>query len=190
MWSEPPGHRGGSSLAALRGVPMNSNRKMTLEELIKPDSVLCNAHARSKKHCLEILSELLSRQIPEIPHEEIFARLVERERLGSTCLGKGTAFPHCRVESLAESHGALMKLSTPVDFDSADGELVDVVFGLVVPEELNDSHRADISFVTPLLNDEALRGRLRRAASSSELYKALVDKESAGAAIPRSASSA
>ena len=34
---------------------------MLLEQLIKPESVLCNAHARSKKHCLEILSELLSR---------------------------------------------------------------------------------------------------------------------------------
>ena len=32
---------------------------MLLEEIIKPDSVLCNAQARSKKHCLEILSELL-----------------------------------------------------------------------------------------------------------------------------------
>jgi len=163
---------------------------MTLEDLVKPDSVLCNAHARSKKHCLEILSELLSRQVPEIPHEEIFARLVERERLGSTCLGKGTAFPHCRVESLAASHGALMKLSAPVDFDSADGELVDIVFGLVVPEELDDTHRADISFVTTLLSDDALRVRLRRAASSSELYKALIDGEPASATISRSASGA
>ncbi|MDH4106895.1 MAG: PTS sugar transporter subunit IIA [Gammaproteobacteria bacterium] len=155
---------------------------MTLLELIKPDSVLCNAHARSKKHSLEILSELLSRQVPEIPHEEIFAKLVERERLGSTCIGKGTAFPHCRIPNLATSHGALMKLSSPVDFDSTDGEFVDIVFGLVVPEELDDSQRANVSFITTLLDDEELRTRLRRSASSSELFKAMVNGESTAAA--------
>ena len=33
---------------------------MNLENIIRPDSVLCNVSARSKKHCLEILSELLT----------------------------------------------------------------------------------------------------------------------------------
>ena len=37
---------------------------MNLEELIKPDNILCNVSARSKKHCLEILSELLTRFNP------------------------------------------------------------------------------------------------------------------------------
>jgi len=157
---------------------------MTLQELVKPDSVLCNAHARSKKHCLEILSELLARQTPDIPHEEIFAKLVERERLGPTCLGKGTAFPHCRIDDVSESHGALMKLSTPVDFDSSDGEFVDIVFGLVVPENVADKHRAEITLVTVVLDDDELRTRLRRATSSSDLYRALVTGDSNTAATP------
>ena len=55
---------------------------MILEQLISPDSVLCNAHARSKKHSLEILSELLANPNPDIANEEIFAKLIERERLG------------------------------------------------------------------------------------------------------------
>ena len=46
---------------------------MLLEEIIKPDSVLCNAHARSKKHCLEILSELLVRSHPGVASEDIVA---------------------------------------------------------------------------------------------------------------------
>ena len=55
---------------------------MVLEQIIKPDNVLCNANARSKKHCLEILSELLSQNNPDIASEEIFSKLIERERLG------------------------------------------------------------------------------------------------------------
>jgi PTS system nitrogen regulatory IIA component len=147
---------------------------MTLEQLIKPESVLCNAHARSKKHSLEILSELLSRTNPDIPTEEIFSRLVERERLGCTGLEKGTAFPHCRIEGLEQSTGALMRLSKAVDFDSADGELVDLVIGLIVPANLDDSHYADIELVTAALSDHALRDRLRDATTSNDLYQALI----------------
>ena len=62
---------------------------MTLEEIIKPDGVLCNATARSKKHCLEILSELLVRSNPQIASDVIFRFLNERERLGCTGLDKG-----------------------------------------------------------------------------------------------------
>ena len=146
---------------------------MLLEEIIKPDSVLCNAHARSKKHSLEILSELLARSELGIASDDIFARLIERERLGCTSLDQGVAFPHCRVDGLKISAAALIKLIEPVDFDAQDGEDVDVVFGLIVPTEVDDSHHADISSITELLSDKALRARLRDANTSSELYDAL-----------------
>ncbi len=150
---------------------------MNLEELVKPDNVLCNAQARSKKHCLEILSELLAHADSEVSHEEIFARLIERERLGCTGLDAGIAFPHCRVDGVKHSSGALMKLSRPVDFDASDGEDVDLVFGLMVPAELDESHHAAISLVANTLKDDSLRERLRAARSSSELYAALVSAE-------------
>lgn len=147
---------------------------MILEELVKPDNVLCNAHARSKKHCLEILSELLARCDGELSNEEIFASLIDRERLGCTSLDKGIAFPHCRVDGVTESCGALMKLAVPVDFDATDGEDVDLVFGMMVPKALDDSHHADIRMIAGTLMDEDLRKRMRAATSSSELYNALL----------------
>jgi PTS system nitrogen regulatory IIA component len=127
---------------------------MSLEKIIKPDGVLCNATARSKKHCLEILSELLIRSNPEIASERI---------------------------GISASNAALIKLSEPVDFDSADGEPVDLVFGMMVPTELADGHRADIKLVTRVLADEGLRARLRSMNSSSGLYNALIDGSSLAA---------
>lgn len=147
---------------------------MTLEQLIRPDSVLCNANARSKKHCLEILSELLARANPEIGSEEIFANLIERERLGCTSLEKGTALPHCRVTGIEQSSGALIKLVQPVEFDSPDGESVDLVFGLMVPAELDDSHHSDIALIAGLMRNEERRARLRAATTSKALYEALL----------------
>jgi len=147
---------------------------MDLENFIKPDSVLCNVSARSKKHCLEILSELMTRSNPDIANEEVFTKLIERERLGCTSLDKGVAFPHCRVSGLRSGVGALMKLAAPVDFDSPDGKPVDLVFGLMVPEDLDADDLADIESLSRLLRDNGATARLRAANSSSELWDALV----------------
>ena len=148
---------------------------MSLQEIIKPDGVLCNASARSKKHCLEILAELLIRNSPDLASDEIFECLISRERLGCTSLDKGAAFPHCRVSGIEESVAVLIKLSEPVEFDSPDGEPVDIVLGMMVPENIDDTHRAEIKLITDVLSDQDLRERLREVNSSSDLYDALIN---------------
>jgi PTS system nitrogen regulatory IIA component len=155
---------------------------MLLEEIINPDAVLCNAHARSKKHCLEILSELLVRSQPDITADDIFERLIERERLGCTSLEAGVAFPHCRVEGIDRCIAAMIKLSEPIDFDANDGEPVDLVFGMLVPREVTDSHHADIAMITGLLGNAELRGKLREATSSNALYRTLIER--GGVSVP------
>lgn len=146
---------------------------MLPEQIIKPDSVLCNVNARSKKHCLEILSELLSRNNPDIAKEEIFSKLIERERLGCTSLQQGVAFPRCRIGGIDKSSGALVKLSEAIDFDAPDGLPVDLVAGIIVPEKIDDSHHAEVSSLSELFDDQSLRARLRATTSSVELYDAL-----------------
>ena len=146
---------------------------MILEQFVSPSRVLCNVHARSKKHSLEILSELLSSPNPDIANEDIFAKLIARERLGCTSLGKGIAFPHCRISGMQNNCGALIKLSEPIDFDSADGVSVDLIFGLILPTELNDRHYANIGMITQLLNTDALTAKLRSTKSSNALYETL-----------------
>lgn len=148
---------------------------MSLQEIIKPDGVLCNASARSKKHCLEILAELLIRNSPDLASDEIFECLISRERLGCTSLDKGAAFPHCRVSGIEESVAVLIKLSEPVEFDSPDGEPVDIVLGMMVPENIDDTHRAEIKLIADVLSDQDLRECLREVNSSSDLYDALIN---------------
>lgn len=158
---------------------------MLLEQIIKPDSVLCNAQARSKKHCLEILSELLVRSVPEIASEDIFERLIERERLGCTSLDQGVAFPHCRIDGLDTNIAALIKLSEPVDFDSPDGEPVDLIFGMMVPKEINESHQANICSIADLLGDRELRHNMRDAVTTNELYDSLINSSVSTVVIDR-----
>lgn len=157
---------------------------MIFERILKPENILCDVSARGKKHCLELLSELLAKSSPGTPHEDIFAKLAERERLGSTGLGTGVALPHCRFPGVEESNAALLRLAEPVDFESADGEPVDLVLGMMVPEEITDSHRDDIARISEALKDPSVQARLRSARTPSALYSRFISGHSNADDIP------
>lgn len=143
---------------------------MIVSDILSAGSVLCNAQARSKKHSLEVLSELLVRPFPDLPVDDVFEKLIERERLGCTSLDLGVAFPHCRIKGIDKTSAAMIKLATPVDFDASDGEPVDLIFGLIVPEEISAEHYEDIRDIADMLKGEEWREGARNATKSSELH--------------------
>ncbi len=150
---------------------------MSIGNLLIPGRVLCNAEARSKKHALEILSELLADCTPPIPPNMAFASLIARERLGSTAVDLGAAVPHGRVKGLDSATAAVVKLATPIDFDAPDDKPVALLFGLLVPLECTDEHLADLAAIASMLDDREFRKLLDSATSSRALYDLVVDYE-------------
>ena len=57
--------------------------------------------------------------------------------------------------------------------------MVDLVIGMMVPADLDESHYADIRLITGVLSDDVLRSRLRSASTSNDLYQALIAGEAA-----------
>jgi PTS system nitrogen regulatory IIA component len=155
---------------------------MTLHELVRPDSVLSNVEARSKKHAIEILSELLSHGSEDVRQQDIFAAITDRERLGCTALGRAVAAPHARLADAPHPIGALLKLSSSVDFDTPDDEPVDLIFGVIFPEDVDDAAIEDFRELTEMLSRPGIQARLRKARSSRELYEALMAEDPPGAA--------
>jgi len=149
---------------------------MHIIDLLTPDRVACNVQVSSKKRCLELLGELATSGTPEITAGNVFDKLVERERLGSTGLGHGVAIPHCRVSGEGEALGAFVKLESPIDFDAADGQPVDLLFTLVVPEAAPQEHLQLLAQVAELFSDAGLCQRLRAARDGDELYALLLDQ--------------
>ena len=146
---------------------------MEVANLLSPDSVICNAPARSKKHALDMLSQLLARAAPMIDAADIFSVLVTRERLGCTALGEAVAIPHGRVAGIDRNIGAFLKLAEPVDFDSPDGEPVDLIFGLLVPEDCPEAKLADLRRLAKQLSDPVLQRQLHYARDPETLYSLL-----------------
>ncbi|WP_461519054.1 PTS IIA-like nitrogen regulatory protein PtsN [Porticoccus sp.] len=145
---------------------------MKLTDVLLPENIVANAPGGSKKRVLENLSDFLSERMDGVTADELYQGLLSRERLGSTGIGEGVAIPHCRLASCINITGALIKLQEPVDFDAIDGEPVDLIFALIVPEEQNDQHLQVLSLIAELLQDESVREELRQADSNESLYRA------------------
>jgi PTS system nitrogen regulatory IIA component len=126
--------------------------------------------ASSKKRVLEHAARLLAVGLGEEPTvEQIFERLLERERLGSTGLAGGVALPHARIDGIEHSRGAFMRLASPVEFDALDGEPVDLVFALLVPADATDEHLQLLARLAGLFNNADLRARLREVDAEGAL---------------------
>lgn len=147
---------------------------MTLDSLIDKQSVLANLKAPNKKQLLQELSQTLAAQVA-IDHRVIFETLLKREKLGSTGIGQGIAIPHGKLPSISRVYGLFARLSQPVDFDSVDGQPVDLVFVLLAPEDAGADHLKALARVSRLLRDRSLVDKLRATESAEALYALLVE---------------
>ncbi len=150
---------------------------MNITDLLLPERVSCCKDVGSKKRLLEHLSTLLAGNSPELDRQDIFDALVNREKLGSTGLGKGVAIPHGRLASLKNPICAFVKLATPVDFDAADGQAVDLVFALLVPEDSTEEHLQVLSTIAEIFSNNGVCMALRQCDTDSCLLQQLCQWE-------------
>ena len=134
----------------------------------------------SKKRVLEFFSTFIAQNTPSLDSQEVFSRLIGRERLGSTGIGHGVAIPHARNPHCKAPIAGFLRLAEPVDFDAVDGDPVDLVFVLLVPEEADDAHLALLGQVAGVMNDAETRSALRHAESQQDRRQRL-----AGPSRPR-----
>ena len=146
---------------------------MNLATLLPADQVLCGPEATSKKRTLELLSQLLAKSIPQVPQEEIFKGLLQRERLGTTALGKGVAIPHTRLANVTTPTIAMIKLDKGIEYDAPDGEPVDILFGLAFPEDSDSNHLEILATLAEMLAEHEFVNELRNNYNCNALYQLL-----------------
>jgi PTS system nitrogen regulatory IIA component len=121
-------------------------------------------------------------QVYGLDHQAVLARVTERERLGSTGFGRRIAIPHARMAGLTRPVAAFMRLESPVEFDSADGMPVDLVFGLLSPEGAGATHLHALAAISRMMRDERMREALLSAPGAEALYGLLsnvIDRDAA-----------
>jgi len=146
---------------------------MKLADILSADRVSSGHVFTSKKKALEELSKLLSKGAPDVGSGDILNSLSAREKLGSTGLGHGVAIPHGRMPGVSESVGAFMRLKHPLDYEAHDGNGVDLVFGLLVPQNATEAHLKHLAAIAEMFSDEKFCRSAREAADDQALHALL-----------------
>jgi PTS system nitrogen regulatory IIA component len=143
---------------------------MPFIDLLPPERVRTDLVASDKASLIARLAELLA---SEGDATTVRAALEARERLGSTGLGHGVAIPHGRSAALAEARAAFVRLASPVDFGAGDGQPVDLIAALIVPEHFTDQHLKLLAELAEIFSDAHLTEALRHAPDATALREEL-----------------
>ena len=139
-------------------------------DILTPARTLSAVNVTSKKKLLELLASVVAEEVEGSSADDIFDRLLGRERLGSTGIGSGIAIPHCRLRQCEQAVGVLLHLQESIDFDAIDHKPVDLVFALLVPEEATGDHLQILATLARNFSDNDYCDRLRDATGDEQLY--------------------
>lgn len=169
---QPSARSGPAPLGASPGNPRGDRANMELGDLISRDGITPALKAKTKKQALQELS-VRAADATGLPAREIFDTLLQRERLGSTGLGRGIAIPHVKFRALKSMICLFARLDEPIEFESLDGEPVDLIFLLLAPEHASGDHLKALARISRLLRDPKALGQLRSAKDEAAIYAVL-----------------
>ncbi|MGL4473426.1 MAG: PTS IIA-like nitrogen regulatory protein PtsN [Shewanella sp.] len=145
---------------------------MELSTILRPECTTC-ATPGSKKKGLELVSDLVAAQYPNLSSQEIFESLLAREKKGSTGIGNGIAIPHGRLDAISEPIGVLIKCLTPISFDAIDKQPVDIIFALLVPSDECQQHLTTLAAIAEKLSDKQVLKQIRKTEDETQLYQVI-----------------
>jgi nitrogen PTS system EIIA component len=154
---------------------------MDLGDMLTREGVIPSLKAKTKKQALQDLSERAS-ALTGIADRIILDAMLQRERLGSTGLGRGIAIPHVKLPKLDRIHCLFARLDQPIDFESLDKEPVDLVFLLLAPEHASGDHLKALARISRLLREPGTLERLRAARDKLSLFSMLTSSTTIQAA--------
>jgi PTS system nitrogen regulatory IIA component len=154
---------------------------MQVADLLTPESVIPALRATSKKQALQDLAKRAA-EITGLSERAVFDVLLERERLGTTGVGRGIAIPHGKFTGIDRIHGMFARLERPIDFEAIDDRPVDLIFLLLAPQSAGADHLKALARVSRLLRDNAVCDKLRAARGADAMYALLTSEPATHAA--------
>ncbi|WP_394227571.1 PTS IIA-like nitrogen regulatory protein PtsN [Pseudoalteromonas spongiae] len=151
---------------------------MKLTDIIAEDCAKTAVLFNSKKRLFEFISDLAHQQAPDITSQEFLEALLQREKLGSTGIGKGLAIPHGRIDGLQNTIGFLIVNQSPIPFDAIDDKDVDIFIVLLIPEQKCQQHLQTLATIADKLKDKQFCRQLRYAENNHQLYQIISSEAS------------
>ena len=153
---------------------------MRITELLKPESIDLNAAPKDKNDTIRQAVALMAKSGNISNIEAYTKQVMAREEESTTGVGEGIAIPHGKCDAVTRPGLAAMIIRDGVDYDSLDGEPVNVLFLIAAPNTKENVHLDVLSKLSVLLMDEDFTAALKAAKTTDEFLKVIddADKES------------
>jgi len=126
----------------------------------------------------ELVHALVSAgEIPDDAESEILGKVLQREELGSTGIGRGVAAPHAKSPAAKRVLGTVGVSANGVDFASLDGEPAYLFFLLVSPPESGQDHLRALEHTSRQLRQDLFIRLLRQSETTREIYQILEEAD-------------
>jgi len=127
----------------------------------------------------ELVESLLSAgEIKSADKDDIVKAILKREELGSTGIGRGIAVPHTKHPSVNKLIGTVGVSTNGVEFESLDGEKVQLFFLLVSPPDRPGDHLRALENISRQLRDETFCRFLKQSKTSDDIFQLLNEADS------------
>lgn len=148
---------------------------MKFADFVVKDAIKANLEAQDKESVIRELagSLLAAGNISEDQFDGIIKAILKREELGSTGIGRGVAVPHTKHASVDQLVGTVGISVDGVDFDSLDGEKVQLFFLLISPPDRPGDHLRALENISRQLRDETFCRFLKQAKSPEDIQQLL-----------------
>ncbi len=146
---------------------------MKISDILTNSDVIILDGGVSKRQFLQDISNKLAENIG-VDGRAMFDIIAEREHLGSTGFGGGTALPHGRVPGLKRLKAIFAKLNKGIDFEADDNQPVDLFFILVSPENSGADHLSALAQISKIIKDKERCDKIREAKSCNDIYQLLI----------------
>lgn len=146
---------------------------MKLSKFCAEDLISFDLKGKTKNEIIEELVNLASRSKLVKDKDEVLKAVLEREKLVTTGVGYGVAFPHAKTKAIKGIVIAFGRSKTGIDFDAMDKKPVHLFFLIAAPEDAIGAHLNVMARLSYLMKSERNRDTLMKISSPKELLELL-----------------
>jgi fructose-specific phosphotransferase system IIA component len=128
-----------------------------------------NFSAKNKEEAIRKLADLVSASELVTDKVQVYEDLMARERVVSTGIGYGVAFPHCKTSGTRGIVIAFARSKEGIDFQAVDGGLTHLFFTIITPPAGSGTYLAILGYLSRKLKDEKERNKLMTARFPQEI---------------------
>jgi len=108
---------------------------------------------------------------------DLLARVLEREKRGSTGFGKGVAVPHVKHKQVAKMSAAIGVSARGIEFNALDKQPVYSVVLLLSPEDRPEEHLQAMEVIFKNLSKDTFRRFLKQASTVDHVMTLLEESD-------------